>query len=192
MREGLSGGLTDETQVVYGSPLKALSNDIQRNLEWPLAGMRDQLLEKGKPDVEIRALLRTGDTTPGARAAIVKRPPNILVTTLESLYLLLTSEFGRNMLATVRTVIVDEIHAIATNKRGSHLALSLERLATLVNGLLQRIGLSATQKSIEEIARFLVGSDHADDCTIIDSGHVRRTLALGGEHRAGDQAFSRR
>ncbi len=179
VRQGLNGGLSDETQVVYVSPLKALSNDIHRNLEWPLAGIRDQLKALDLPEVDIRALVRTGDTTPGERAAMKKRPPHILVTTPESLYLLLTSESGRAMLTTARTVIVDEIHAVAASKRGSHLALSLERLAALAGGRLQRIGLSATQKPIEEIARFLVGADDPDSCTIIDSGHVRgRDLAL--------------
>jgi ATP-dependent Lhr-like helicase len=179
LREGLDGRLDDTTRVVYVSPLKALSNDIHRNLEWPLAGIRDRLLEGGQADVDIRVTVRTGDTTPGERAAMVKHPPHILVTTPESLYLLLTSESGRNMLAGVRTVIVDEIHAIAGSKRGSHLALSLERLTALVGGHLQRIGLSATQKPIEEIACFLTGNASPDACTIIDSGHLRdRDLAL--------------
>ena len=179
LREGLAGKLDDTTRVVYVSPLKALSNDIHRNLEWPLAGIRDKLLEEGQPDVALRVTVRTGDTTPGERAAMVRHPPHILVTTPESLYLLLTSESGRNMLGGVRTVIVDEIHAIAGSKRGSHLALSLERLAALVGSRLQRIGLSATQKPIEEIACFLTGSDDPHGCTVIDSGHVRkRDLAL--------------
>jgi len=146
LREGLDGVLADSTRVVYVSPLKALSNDIHRNLEWPLAGIRDQLLEAGQADVNIRVTVRTGDTTPGERAAMLRNPPHILVTTPESLYLLLTAASGRNMLGGVRTVIVDEIHAIAGSKRGSHLALSLERLQELVGGRLQRIGLSATQK----------------------------------------------
>ena len=159
VRDGVAGQLEDETRVVYVSPLKALSNDIERNLQWPLEGIRAQLKALQLPDVDIRVQVRTGDTTPGERAAMIKRPPHILVTTPESLYLLLTSESGRNMLATARSVIVDEIHAVAGSKRGSHLALSLERLAALANPhALTRIGLSATQKPIEEIARFLVGS----------------------------------
>jgi len=185
VREGAAGPLTDETRVVYVSPLKALSNDIERNLQWPLAGIREQLQALNLADVDIRVQVRTGDTTPGERAAMIKRPPHILVTTPESLYLLLTSESGRNMLATARTVIVDEIHAVAGSKRGSHLALSLERLAALASPhALTRIGLSATQKPIEEIARFLVGGDVLDAdnkpaCAIIDSGHTRnRDLAL--------------
>ena len=185
VRDGIEGRLEDETRVVYVSPLKALSNDIERNLQWPLAGIRAQLKALHLPDVDIRVQVRSGDTTPGERAAMIKRPPHILVTTPESLYLLLTSESGRNMLAMTRSVIVDEIHAVAGSKRGSHLALSLERLAALASPhALTRIGLSATQKPIEEIARFLVGSDVLDAdnqpaCAIIDSGHTRaRDLAL--------------
>jgi ATP-dependent Lhr-like helicase len=185
VREGAAGSLKDETRVVYVSPLKALSNDIERNLQWPLAGIREQLKALNLANVDIRVQVRTGDTTPGERAAMIKRPPHILVTTPESLYLLLTSESGRNMLATARTVIVDEIHAVAGSKRGSHLALSLERLAALASPhAITRIGLSATQKPIEEIAQFLVGSDvlgagNKPACAIIDSGHTReRDLAL--------------
>jgi len=185
VRDGVAHPLADETRVVYVSPLKALSNDIERNLQWPLTGIRAQLKALHLPDVDIRVQVRTGDTTPGERAAMIKRPPHILVTTPESLYLLLTSESGRTMLATARTVIVDEIHAVAGSKRGSHLALSLERLAALASPhALTRIGLSATQKPIGEIARFLVGSDVLDAdnqpaCAIIDSGHTRaRDLAL--------------
>jgi ATP-dependent helicase Lhr and Lhr-like helicase len=178
VREGLERGLTDETHVVYVSPLKALSNDIERNLRQPLAGIRDELLTLGLPDVDIRVQVRTGDTTQADRAAMRKTPPHILVTTPESLYLLLTSESGRDMLATTHSVIVDEIHAIAGTKRGAHLALSLERLGALAAKRITRIGLSATQKPIEDVARFLVGADvdagGAPDCTIIDTGHVRR------------------
>ena len=143
--------------MVYVSPLKALSNDIQRNLEAPLRGIADELRARGIEMPPIRALVRTGDTPQSERAAMRKLPPHILVTTPESLYLLLTSESGRAMLASTRSVIVDEIHAVAATKRGSHLALSLERLAALAGRRLQRIGLSATQKPIEEIARFLDG-----------------------------------
>src|SRR5436853_1108688 len=179
VRQGLEGRLPDETQVVYVSPLKALSNDIQRNLEAPLAGIREALRARGLPDVEIRTWVRTGDTPASERDRMRRRPPHIVVTTPESLYILLGSESGRAMLATTRTVIVDEIHAVAPNKRGSHLALSLERLAVLCGDGLLRIGLSATQKPIEAMARFLVGARQngaaqtADaaangECTIID------------------------
>ncbi|HEX5078078.1 MAG TPA: DEAD/DEAH box helicase, partial [Geminicoccaceae bacterium] len=183
LRQGLDGGLTDETQVVYVSPLKALSNDIQRNLEAPLAGIREALRVQGLPDVEIRTWVRTGDTAPGDRERMRRRPPHIVVTTPESLYILLGSESGRQMLATTRTAIVDEIHALAPNKRGVHLALSLERLEALCGRRLLRVGMSATQKPIEEVAHFLVGAGPdgapADRCTIIDTGHRRaRDLAL--------------
>jgi ATP-dependent Lhr-like helicase len=176
----LAGGvLPDETQVVYVSPLKALSNDVEKNLWEPIAGIRAELAAMGLPDVEIRTQVRTGDTPASARAAMVKRPPHILVTTPESLFILLTSAGGRGMLRTVRTVIVDEIHAVADDKRGSHLSLSLERLESLVPGKLLRIGLSATQSPIEEVARFLVGAgnvapDGTPACTIVDAGHGRR------------------
>jgi ATP-dependent Lhr-like helicase len=183
LRQGLAGRLRDETQVVYVSPLKALSNDIQRNLEAPLAGIREALRAQGLTDVEIRTWVRTGDTPPGERERIRRCPPHIVVTTPESLYILLGSESGRRMLATTRTVIVDEIHALAPNKRGAHLALSLERLGALCGERLLRVGLSATQKPIEATARFLVGAgpDGApgEECTIIDTGHRRaRDLAL--------------
>ncbi|HVN35788.1 MAG TPA: DEAD/DEAH box helicase, partial [Casimicrobiaceae bacterium] len=186
VRQGVKAALPDETQVVYVSPLKALSNDIRNNLVAPLAGIRRELESLGLPDVDIRTLVRTGDTPQSERLGMRKRPPHIVVTTPESLYVLLGSESGRRMLATTRLAIVDEIHALAGNKRGSHLALSLERLAALAGGGLTRVGLSATQKPIEEIARFLAGSaamgagaDKARQCEIVDSGHVRpRDLAL--------------
>ena len=182
VRSGLQSALADETQVVYVSPLKALSNDIKRNLEVPLAGIRDELRALGLPDVEIRTLVRTGDTPQAERAGMRRRPPHIIVTTPESLYILLGSESGRKTLATTRTVIVDEIHALAGNKRGAHLALSLERLRALTGGRLARIGLSATQKPIAEVARLLVGgegTDAQDPCTIVDMGHARaRDLAI--------------
>ena len=155
LRQGLEGRLADQTQVVYVSPLKALSNDIQRNLEAPLAGIRDALRAQGLPDVEIRTWVRTGDTPAGERERMRRSPPHIVVTTPESLYILLGSQSGRGMLETTRTVIVDEIHALAPNKRGAHLALSLERLEALCGERLLRIGLSATQKPIEAVARFL-------------------------------------
>ncbi len=181
VKEGLAGPLPDETRIVYVSPLKALSNDIQRNLEAPLEGIREELAALNLPEVAIRAVVRTGDTSQAERAGMRRKAPHIVVTTPESLYILLGSQSGREMLATCRTVIVDEIHAIAGNKRGAHLALSLERLQALTGRGLARIGLSATQKPIEEVARFLMGSRAAagEDCVIIDSGHVRsRDLKL--------------
>lgn len=158
VRRGVEGALPDETAVVYVSPLKALSNDVRVNLEAPLAGIRDELLRLWLPDVEIRTMVRTGDTPQAERDRMRKRPPHIVVTTPESLYVLLGSESGRRMLSTTRSVIVDEIHALAPNKRGAHLALSLERLDALCERRLVRIGLSATQKPIGEVARFLVGA----------------------------------
>ncbi|WP_414655900.1 DEAD/DEAH box helicase [Frateuria sp.] len=160
VREGLAhgGALPDETRVVYVSPLKALSNDIHINLEAPLEGIRAELAAEDLPDVAIRTAVRTGDTPQAERALMRKVSPHILVTTPESLYVLLGSASGREMLKSTRTVIVDEIHALANSKRGTHLALSLERLESLCQRPLQRIGLSATQKPIEEVARFLVGA----------------------------------
>ncbi|WP_076998847.1 DEAD/DEAH box helicase [Variovorax sp. KK3] len=184
VRQGLAPeGLHDQTTVVYVSPLKALSNDIHLNLELPLAGIRDELARLGLPDVAIRSAVRTGDTAQRDRQQALRRPPHILVTTPESLYVLMGSASGRGMLSTVRTVIVDEIHAIAAGKRGSHLALTLERLEALADGAITRIGLSATQKPIEEVARFLVGAAHVHDgvadCEIVDIGYAkRRDLAL--------------
>jgi ATP-dependent Lhr-like helicase len=188
-REGLEGKLPEATRVVYVSPLKALSNDIHKNLEEPLAGIRKALFEATGHDVGVRAAVRTGDTPAVHRQAMNRRPPHILVTTPESLYLLLTSVSGRKLLSSVRTLIVDEIHAVVGNRRGSHLALSMERLAALVEGPLQRIGLSATQKPIEEVARFLVGIGGVETRggqsepplpTIIDAGY-RRDLDLAIE-----------
>ena len=184
-REGVTAGLPDETQVVYVSPLKALSNDIRKNLQEPLAGIRALLHETEGHEIDVRAEVRTGDTSAAQRQALIKKPPHILVTTPESLYLLLTSESGRRMLSRVRTLIVDEIHAVVDDRRGPHLALSMERLAALTKQPLQRIGLSATQKPIEEVARFLVGTCVVDkagnpNCEIIDIGH-RRDLDLAIE-----------
>ncbi|MDX2353361.1 DEAD/DEAH box helicase [Stutzerimonas xanthomarina] len=178
VQEGVAeGGLPDQTSVLYVSPLKALSNDIHVNLEQPLAGISAELQALGLPPLEIRTAVRTGDTPQSERAAMRKRVPHILVTTPESLYVLLGSESGRQMLAGVRSVIVDEIHAIAGNKRGSHLALTLERLEALCGQPLVRVGLSATQKPIEAVADFLVGVGR--HCEIIDVGHGRaRDLAL--------------
>jgi ATP-dependent Lhr-like helicase len=179
VREGLAGTLGDATQVVYVSPLKALSNDIQKNLEAPLSGIGAVLEEQGLPKVGIRTWVRTGDTPSSERQKMAKRPPHIVVTTPESLYILLGSESGRAMLSTVKTVIVDEIHAMAANKRGAHLALSLERLSALVDHKLLRIGLSATQKPIETVMRLLVGNDPASRARIVDTGHQReRDLSI--------------
>ncbi len=183
--KAVDGSLVDETQVVYVSPLKALSNDIQINLQEPLRGIQQNLEASGIGGVEIRTLVRTGDTPAKDRTAMTKKPPHVIVTTPESLYILLTSEGGRRMLSTTRTLIVDEIHAMVDDKRGSHLSLSIERLQALVKEPLVRIGLSATQKPIAEVARFLVGAanlenDSTPRCTIIDTGHTRR-LDLGIE-----------
>src|ERR1051325_3125553 len=179
---GVEGNLDDSTHVIYVSPLKALSNDVQRNLQVPLEGIQEELQDLGLPEVNIRTLVRTGDTPASERTAMTKRPPHIVVTTPESLYILLTSDGGRRMLETARTLILDEIHAVVGDKRGSHLALSIERLEHLVrqhNTSLVRIGLSATQRPIEEVARFLVGTANIDannnpKCTIVDSGHARK------------------
>jgi ATP-dependent Lhr-like helicase len=183
VREAMAGPLPDETRIVYVSPLKALSNDIQRNLEQPLEGIRAELERLQLPAAGIRSAVRTGDTPQGERAAMRKRAPHIVVTTPETLYILLTSQAGRKMLATTRTVIIDEIHALAPNKRGAHLALSLERLQALAGRELTRIGLSATQKPIQDIAHFLVGdrcnAAGQPDCVVVDTGHVRqRDLAI--------------
>src|SRR5437899_5829805 len=191
VQEGLRAPLPDEVRVVYVSPLKALSADIHKNLAEPRRGIVRLAEAAGLEPPRITAAVRTGDTTSSERAAMLRTPPHILVTTPESLNLLLTAERSRTMLRTARTIIVDEIHAVARDKRGSHLALSLERLDHLAGRRLQRIGLSATQKPIEEIARFLIGNaprpttvresfrtPHAP-CEIVDSGHARRLdLAL--------------
>jgi ATP-dependent Lhr-like helicase len=180
VQRGLNEGLEDRVSVLYVSPLKALSNDIDKNLQAPLEGIRGTLKELGYRDVDIRTAVRTGDTPSHMRTKMVKNPPHIFVTTPESLYILLTSEGGRRMLSDVRTVIVDEIHAVVTNKRGAHLALSLERLEALVGRDITRIGLSATQNPIEDVAHFLVGARGSDpdtdagaECRIVDVGHQR-------------------
>ena len=179
IRQGQSNPLPDETQILYVSPLKALSNDIQHNLEQPLNGILDVLKKRDFAEVGIRTMVRTGDTPQSARTAMRKTPPHILVTTPESLYILLTSDGGRQILGKVGSVIVDEIHAIAGSKRGSHLCLSLERLEALTGRHLVRIGLSATQKPIERMAEFLVGNRSEKQCTIVDTGHMRtRDLAI--------------
>ena len=173
VHEALAGGLADETYILYVSPLKALSNDIQKNLQGPLQGIKAMMETQGLPAPDIRALVRTGDTSQTERERMRRVPPHILVTTPESLYILLTSSSGRKLLQTVRNVIIDEIHALAPNKRGAHLALSLERLDALTDRPPARIGLSATQRPIDEIARFLVGN-RPEHCNILDRGHVRQ------------------
>ncbi|MEX2247602.1 MAG: DEAD/DEAH box helicase [Dehalococcoidia bacterium] len=179
LRRGIDGDLLDGAiDVVYVSPLKALSNDIQRNLETPLLEIREMARELGLEAPEIRTALRTGDTTQAERAAILRHAPHILITTPESLYLMLTAERSRALLTKVRTVIVDELHALMRDKRGSHLMLTLARLDALCERRPLRIGLSATIHPIEDAARFLVGTPHvaADGtpaCTIVDVGHQR-------------------
>jgi ATP-dependent Lhr-like helicase len=213
-RDAAEGQLEDGIRVVYVSPLRALSNDMQKNLEAPLAEIYEEAALQGLDVPKIRVGLRTGDTPAHKRAAIVKRPPQILVTTPESLYLMLTSERSREVLRTVDTLIIDEIHALVRDKRGSHLSLSVERLASLTNRPLQRIGLSATQKPIERMAQFLTGVAHIPPrpgtpgrgaggegtndqnapfeestppipCAIIDVGHQRQ-LDLGIEIPTSD------
>ena len=197
-REAIASGLPDQTRVIYVSPLKALSSDIHKNLAEPLEGIRAIATELGMGAPAITSAVRTGDTSSSSRAAMLRTPPHILVTTPESLYLLLTSAGSRERLRHVRTVIVDEIHAVIGTRRGAHLALSLERLAALTSGPLQRIGLSATQRPVEAVARFLVGTpavhgrgphdadfaswggDGVADCAVIDAGH-RRDLDLAIE-----------
>src|SRR5688572_5226415 len=169
-QESLQHPLPDEVRVVYVSPLKALSTDIHKNLAEPRLGIRKlaEEMELGRP--RITAAVRTGDTTQGERASMLRTPPHILVTTPESLYLLLTAERGREMLRTARTVIVDEIHALIGTRRGAHLALTLERLQQVAQAPLLRLGLSATQKPIDEVARYLTAGA---DCTIVNEGHRR-------------------
>lgn len=177
-----AGTLADRIHVVYISPLKALGNDIEKNLASPLLGIRALAERAGLHLADIRTAVRTGDTPAKDRQIQLRNPPHILITTPESIYILLTAEKSRRILEHAETVIIDEIHALAADKRGAHLALSLERLDRLAGRPLQRIGLSATQKPIEEVARFLVGAARCDangapHCTVVDSGH-RRTLDL--------------
>src|SRR5580693_10074491 len=162
VRAARASELPNETEVVYVSPLKALSNDVHKNLEVPLAEIAELAARRGIPFSPIRTAVRTGDTPASERQQMSKQRPHILVTTPESLYILLTAEKSRQMLKTTRTVIVDEIHAVADDKRGSHLALSLARLDALAaeHGKPQRIGLSATVKPIEEVAQFLAPHAH--------------------------------
>jgi ATP-dependent helicase Lhr and Lhr-like helicase len=194
IRKAIDGSLPAATAVVYVSPLKALSNDVQKNLEQPLREIQQLALERGYLCPSIRTAVRTGDTLPAERRMMLKRPPHILVTTPESLYILLTSEKSRNNLCAVETVIVDEIHAVADDKRGAHLALTLERLDALVCGENRlspgsltsgrsqpplRIGLSATQNPIELVASFL-GGPRGSDVAIVQVGQYR-TLDLSIE-----------
>lgn len=177
LREAEAGTPAEGVAVVYVSPLKALSNDIRRNLEAPLEEITAAAQRAGI-DADIRAMVRTGDTPAAQRQAMLRNPPRILVTTPESLYLLVTSERGRGILRGVRTVIVDEIHALARDKRGSHLTLTLARLDALCGRRPVRIGLSATQRPIETVASFLVGTerigvDGVPDCKLVDIGHGR-------------------
>ncbi|HEX9264755.1 MAG TPA: DEAD/DEAH box helicase [Candidatus Binatia bacterium] len=178
IKRALNGGLDESTSVIYVSPLKALGNDIAKNLQAPLTEIYQLAGREGILLPSIRVAVRSGDTPASERQLMVRRPPHILVTTPESLYILLTAARSRDFLRTAETLIVDEIHAIAQDKRGAHLALSLERLDALSGRRLQRIGLSATQKPIEEVARLLVGTRHistggAPDCAIVDVGHKR-------------------
>ena len=185
LKQALTCELDDHIQVVYVSPLKALSNDIQKNLKEPLAEITERAISTGVLTPELRVEVRTGDTPQYVRQQLLKRPPHILITTPESLYLLLTARKSRAILDRVKTVIVDEIHAMASNKRGSHLALSLERLEALCPTPPVRIGLSATQRPLEEIARFLVGvggaapqngKEHSPpvNCHIVNVGQRRK------------------
>jgi ATP-dependent helicase Lhr and Lhr-like helicase len=172
VRKALSGGLVDRTEILYVSPLKALGNDIQKNLEGPLGEITALAGEKGLLMPEIRVAVRTGDTLTHERQKMLRRPPHILVTTPESLYILLTAQKSRAILSEVNTIIVDEIHAVADDKRGAHLALSLERLNALTGNHATRIGLSATQKPIETVAHFLTGNDRPDP-VVVNVGHKR-------------------
>src|SRR3954468_21724672 len=159
--EGLEQTLANAVHLLYVSPLKALNNDVQRNLEGPLAELKARFEQAGERFPEIRVGVRTGDTTSSARARMLRKTPHILITTPESLHILLTSVRGRTIFSALRAVIIDEIHAVAGTKRGAHLAVTLERLARLAPEAPQRIGLSATQKPLEEVARFLGGCDVA-------------------------------
>src|SRR6201987_1884824 len=179
VRKALAGELQDRTEVLYVSPLKALGNDSQKNLEIPLGEILQMAGERGLLMPEIRTAVRTGDTLMPERRGMLKRPLHILVTTPESLYILLTAEKSRAILRDIETVIVDEIHAVADDKRGAHLAISLERLESLTNRPPTRIGLSATQKPIEAVAHFLTGNGRPDP-VIVNIGHKRR-LDLGVE-----------
>ncbi len=190
-QQALSNDLADHTQILYVSPLKALSNDVQKNLRQPLNQISENALAAGLLLPEIRVEVRTGDTPTKNRQDMLRRPPHILITTPESLFLLLTARKSRDILRTVRTVIVDEIHALAGNKRGSHVALSLERLDAVTHTKSNRIGLSATQRPLEAIAQFLTGgTSHVSEnrepvwtptsCHVVDMGQ-RREMDLAIE-----------
>lgn len=179
--DGAAAPLPNAVQILYVSPLKALNNDVQRNLERPLSDLHDRFEAAGERFPEIRVAVRTGDTPQSARARMIRKSPHILITTPESLHIMLTTTRGRGMFSGVRAVIVDEIHAIAGSKRGAHLALTLERLDRLCDDAPQRVGLSATQRPLDEVARFLAGQDVRADsdplprpCTIVDCGLVKR------------------
>jgi ATP-dependent Lhr-like helicase len=183
VRAGVEGALPETTQVLYVSPLKALSNDIHKNLDVPLSGIAALAAERGLTLPAIRTAVRTGDTPASERQKMLRHPPHILVTTPESLFILLTAERSRAALKSVRTVIVDEIHAMADDKRGAHLALSLARLDDLVEkaggNAPQRVGLSATVRPIETVSRFLAPEEGAA-VTVISHGH-RRAMDLAVE-----------
>ncbi|MEP6494648.1 MAG: DEAD/DEAH box helicase [bacterium] len=183
--DGMAEPLSNAVHILYISPLKALNNDIQKNLERPLAELRARFTEAGEQFPEIRVAVRTGDTPASARARMIRKSPHILITTPESLHIMLTTTRGRGMFSGVRAVIIDEIHAIAGTKRGAHLALTLERLEQIAAQPPQRIGLSATQKPLDEIAKFLVGSTR--ECTIVDCGLVKK-LELSVESPVEDLA----
>ena len=196
LREGLEGPLPDETRVVYVSPLKALSADIHLNLAEPRREIRRVAEEMGIDAPRITAAIRSGDTPAAERAAMIRKPPHILVTTPESLYLLLTAQRSRDMLRTVRTVIVDEIHAVVESRRGAHLALTLERLAHVAQQPVQRIGLSATVKPIEEVGEWLVGRAEKADAAAISSApsapsalSVATAIVNAGHRRTLDLAL---
>src|SRR6266404_3361066 len=175
IRQAREGDLPNQTEILYVSPLKALSNDVHKNLDIPLAGMAELARAEGIALAPIRTAVRTGDTPALERQQMGKQAPHILVTTPESLYILLTAERSRKMLQSVKTLIVDEIHAVADDKRGSHLALSIARLESLTGGDLQKIGLSATVSPVEEVARFL-----SPKARIVQVGH-RRAMDIAVE-----------
>jgi ATP-dependent Lhr-like helicase len=195
--ESRAGGLPNATRLVYVSPLKALGNDIERNLHGPLTALHARFHAAGEPFPEIRVAVRTGDTSASARARMRRKAPHVLITTPESLHILLTSERARTMFAGVRAVIVDEIHAMAGSKRGAHLALTLERLDDLVRregadlraagmpAAPQRIGLSATQRPLQEVARYLGGCDVADAEPRADRGGHSNGTTAGAPDESG-------
>ncbi|MDR3478350.1 MAG: DEAD/DEAH box helicase [Gammaproteobacteria bacterium] len=172
VRKSLDGSLRNETEVLYVSPLKALGNDIQKNLMNPLAEIMLLAKNKGLTMSEIRIAVRSGDTPPRERQAMLKHPPHILVTTPESLYILVTAAKSREILRSVKTIIIDEIHALANDKRGTHLTLTLERLEAITTQSPIRIGLSATQKPLETVAHFLIGNNKRLPA-MVNIGHAR-------------------